>query len=92
MWREEDFGKNSINSHKRQAPQELIVFKTYYLKHTTYKIMQEAYIVAGSRTAIGKSKRGGFRFTTPVDLAYYAITDLMKKVPNLVSCTCRSIS
>ena len=38
--------------------------------------MQEAYIIAGSRTAIGKSKRGGFRFTTPVDLAYYAITDL----------------
>jgi len=43
----------------------------------------EAYIIAGSRTAIGKAKRGGFRFTTPVDLAYYAITDLMKKVPNL---------
>ncbi len=44
---------------------------------------QEAYIIAGSRTAIGKAKRGGFRFTTPVDLAYYAITDLMKKVPQL---------
>ncbi|MBS1619710.1 MAG: acetyl-CoA C-acyltransferase [Bacteroidetes bacterium] len=45
--------------------------------------MQEAYIVAGSRTAIGKSKRGGFRFTSPVDLAYYAITDLLTKVPGL---------
>lgn len=44
---------------------------------------QEAYIIAGSRTAIGKAKRGGFRFTTPVDLAYYAIKDLMKKVPAL---------
>ncbi|MBS1612690.1 MAG: acetyl-CoA C-acyltransferase [Bacteroidetes bacterium] len=44
---------------------------------------QEAYIIAGSRTAIGKAKKGGFRFTTPVDLAYYAITDLLKKVPNL---------
>jgi acetyl-CoA acyltransferase len=43
----------------------------------------EAYIVAGSRTAIGKAKRGGFRFTTPVDLAYYAITDLLKKVPGM---------
>lgn len=43
----------------------------------------EAYIIAGSRTAIGKAKRGGFRFTTPVDLAYYAITDLLKKVPQL---------
>lgn len=44
---------------------------------------QEAYIIAGSRTAIGKAKKGGFRFTTPVDMAYYAITDLLKKVPNL---------
>lgn len=43
----------------------------------------EAYIIAGSRTAIGKAKRGGFRFATPVDLAYYAIKDLLKKVPNL---------
>ncbi|MFN8278626.1 MAG: acetyl-CoA C-acyltransferase [Chitinophagales bacterium] len=43
----------------------------------------EAYIIAGSRTAIGKAKKGGFRFTTPVDMAYYAITDLLKKVPNL---------
>jgi acetyl-CoA acyltransferase len=44
---------------------------------------QEAYIIAGSRTAIGKAKRGGFRFMTPVDLAYYAIKDLLKKVPSL---------
>jgi acetyl-CoA acyltransferase len=44
---------------------------------------QEAYIIAGSRTAIGKAKRGGFRFMTPVDLAYYAIKDLLKKVPAL---------
>jgi acetyl-CoA acyltransferase len=44
---------------------------------------QEAYIVAASRTAIGKAKKGGFRFTTPVDLAYYAITDLLAKLPQL---------
>jgi len=44
---------------------------------------QEAYIVAASRTAIGKAKKGGFRFSTPVDLAYHAITDLLKKVPGL---------
>jgi len=44
---------------------------------------QEAYIIAGSRTAIGKAKRGGFRFMTPVDMAYYAIKDLLKKVPQL---------
>ncbi len=44
---------------------------------------QEAYIIAGSRTAIGKAKKGGFRFMTPVDMAYYAIKDLMNKVPQL---------
>ncbi|MCS6933867.1 MAG: acetyl-CoA C-acyltransferase [Chitinophagales bacterium] len=43
----------------------------------------EAYIIAGSRTAIGKAKKGGFRFMTPVDLAYHAITDLLKRVPQL---------
>src|ERR1700761_5940508 len=46
-------------------------------------MMQEAYIVAGSRTAVGKAKKGSFRFTNPVDLAYHVITDLLKKVPQL---------
>ncbi|MBL0309887.1 MAG: acetyl-CoA C-acyltransferase [Bacteroidetes bacterium] len=45
--------------------------------------MQEAYIVAGSRTAVGKAKKGGFRFTNPVDLAYHNIMDLLKKIPQL---------
>src|SRR5580704_6042723 len=43
----------------------------------------EAYIVAGSRTAVGKAKKGGFRFTNPVDLAYHTITDLLKRTPQL---------
>lgn len=46
-------------------------------------MLQDAYIVAGSRTAVGKAKKGGFRFTNPVDLAYYVITDLLKKTPQL---------
>ena len=45
--------------------------------------MQEAYIVAGLRTAVGKAKRGGFRFTRPDDLAIEVIQELMKKVPAL---------
>lgn len=45
--------------------------------------MQEAYIVAGLRTAVGKAKRGGFRFTRPDDLAIEVIQELMKKVPEL---------
>ncbi|MFB6455272.1 acetyl-CoA C-acyltransferase [Chitinophaga sp. Hz27] len=45
--------------------------------------MQEAYIVAGYRTAVGKSKRGGFRFYRPDDLAVDVITGLLKAVPQL---------
>ena len=45
--------------------------------------MQEAYIVAGYRTAIGKSKRGFFRFTRPDDLAIEVIKGLLASVPQL---------
>jgi acetyl-CoA acyltransferase len=45
--------------------------------------MQEAYIVAGFRTAVGKSKRGGFRFYRPDDLAINVIQGLMASVPQL---------
>lgn len=45
--------------------------------------MQEAYIVAGYRTAVGKSKRGGFRFYRPDDLAIEVIKGLMASVPQL---------
>ena len=47
--------------------------------------MQEAYIVAGYRTAVAKSKRGGFRFTRPDDLAIEVIKGLMASVPQLES-------
>lgn len=45
--------------------------------------MQEAYIVAGLRTAVGKAKRGGFRFTRPDDLAIEVIEQLMSTIPSL---------
>ena len=45
--------------------------------------MQEAYIVAGYRTAVGKSKRGGLRFTRPDDLAIEVIRGLLASVPQL---------
>ena len=45
--------------------------------------MQEAYIVAGFRTAVGKSKRGGFRFYRPDDLAVTVIKGLLASVPQL---------
>lgn len=45
--------------------------------------MQEAYIVAGYRSAVGKAKRGGFRFFRPDDLAVEVIKGLMASVPQL---------
>jgi acetyl-CoA acyltransferase len=45
--------------------------------------MQEAYIVAGYRTAVTKSKKGGFRFTRPDDLAIEVIKGLLASVPQL---------
>lgn len=45
--------------------------------------MQDAYIVAGYRTAVTKSKRGGFRFYRPDDLAVDVITGLLKTIPQL---------
>ncbi len=47
--------------------------------------MQEAYIVAGYRTAVTKAKRGGFRFYRPDDLAVDVIKGLLASVPQLDS-------
>ena len=43
----------------------------------------EAYIVAGYRTAVGKAKKGGFRFYRPDDLAIEVIKGLMSSIPQL---------
>ncbi|WP_416440691.1 thiolase family protein [Phnomibacter sp. MR] len=45
--------------------------------------MQDAYIVAGYRTAVAKSKRGGFRFVRPDDLAVDVIKGVMASLPQL---------
>jgi acetyl-CoA acyltransferase len=45
--------------------------------------MQDAYIVAGLRTAVTKAKKGGFRFTRPDDLAIDVIQQLMAGIPQL---------
>lgn len=45
--------------------------------------MQEAYIVAGYRTAVTKSKKGGFRFYRPDDLAVEVIKGLVATLPQL---------
>ncbi len=45
--------------------------------------MNNAYIVAGFRSAVGKANRGGFRFTRPDDLAADVIKHLLASVPAL---------
>ncbi|MFZ9695982.1 MAG: beta-ketoacyl synthase N-terminal-like domain-containing protein, partial [Chitinophagaceae bacterium] len=45
--------------------------------------MQEAYIVTGFRTAVTKSKKGGFRFTRPDDLAIKLIKGIFSSLPSL---------
>src|SRR5271154_7286178 len=42
-----------------------------------------AYIVAASRSAVGKATRGGFRFTRPDALAADVIKHLIATVPNV---------
>jgi acetyl-CoA acyltransferase len=45
--------------------------------------MQEAYIIAGYRSAVGKARRGAFRFYRPDDLAIDVIRGLLASVPQL---------
>lgn len=45
----------------------------------------DAYIVAGFRSAVGKAKKGGFRFVRPDDLASDVIKHLVKSIPGLES-------
>ena len=45
--------------------------------------MNQAYIVTGFRTAVGKATKGGFRFTRPDDLAADVIKHLLASVPSL---------
>lgn len=47
--------------------------------------MQDAYIVTGYRTAVTKSKKGGFRFTRPDDLAIQVIRGIFTSLPSLDS-------
>ena len=44
--------------------------------------MKTAYIVKGYRTAVGKSKKGGFRFKRADELAAETIQYMMNKLPD----------
>jgi acetyl-CoA acyltransferase len=63
--------------------------KQLFIKKPTFMVsikdffMREAYIVAGFRTAVTKSKKGGFRFMRSDELAIELIQGLMKSLPAL---------
>jgi acetyl-CoA acyltransferase len=46
-------------------------------------VMEEAYIIAAYRTAVGKAPRGVFRFTRADDLAAEVVRHLVASVPDL---------
>lgn len=46
-------------------------------------MMREAVIVAGARTAVGKSKKGSMKDVHPVDMGAAVINDLLRRVPAL---------
>jgi acetyl-CoA acyltransferase len=47
------------------------------------KQVQDAYIVAATRTPVGKAPRGMFRNTRPDDLLAHALTSVLKQAPGL---------
>src|SRR3954447_14791191 len=52
-------------------------------KQTMSKQVQDAYIVAATRTPIGKSGRGYFRATRSDDLLVLGMQSALKQVPTL---------
>lgn len=46
-------------------------------------MIQEAVIVAATRTAVGKAKKGSLRYTRPDDLGAIVVQDVLKKVPQV---------
>ena len=65
------------NFDKKRLHKQLYLIQFFF--------MQEAYIVAGYRTAVTKAKKGGFRFTRPDDLAITLLKGLLASVPQLDS-------
>ncbi|MFO1304281.1 MAG: acetyl-CoA C-acyltransferase [Burkholderiales bacterium] len=47
------------------------------------KQLQDAYILASTRTAVGKAPRGAFRTTRPDSLLAHVLASVMKQVPSL---------
>jgi acetyl-CoA acyltransferase len=52
------------------------------------KQIQEAYIVAASRTPVGKAPRGVLRNVRPDDLLAHALKAAMAQVPSLDAAPC----
>jgi len=69
----------------RQAASSLNEYETekFSQEKTMSKQVQDAYIVAATRTPIGKAPRGMFKNVRPDDLLVRAIQSAMAQVPGL---------
>lgn len=56
---------------------------SFGIYNSKFKIMKDAYIVTGYRTAVGKAPRGTLRFTRSDEMAVKVIERLLQDVPNL---------
>src|SRR5918994_7431487 len=65
-------GTHDGNDEHGQTPQELRM-----------KQVQDAYIVAATRTPVGKAPRGMFRNTRPDDLLVHALKSALAQTPGL---------
>jgi acetyl-CoA acyltransferase len=69
--------------HPTVAIPGLLFFLRKFEETSKSLAMQQAYIVAGYRTAVGKAPRGKLRFYRPDDLAVDVIRGLLASVPRL---------
>jgi acetyl-CoA acyltransferase len=76
-------GRSPVGREDTHPSKILTFIPTKLHKQPKNNPMQEAYIVAGYRTAVGKSKRGKFRFYRPDDMAITVIKSLLAGVPQL---------
>jgi acetyl-CoA acyltransferase len=74
LWREEDAGANCLHAEDRQA-----IEKLEGRKHMN----NEVIIASAVRTPVGKAPRGTLRTTRPDDLAAFAITGALERLPQL---------
>src|ERR1700752_3271415 len=82
----QDAGTHRAHAQDRQAAAQLSDDDTGHTdmsKHALNKQVQDAYIVAATRTPVGKAPRGVFRNTRPDDMLAHVIRAVMAQAPGI---------